>query len=192
MRKYNVLIVVDAQNDFITGALANPEADKRVPNIVNLIYDYPWDLIVTTSDTHYEDYLSTNEGKKLPVPHCISGTPGHDLDPRVVEALEDLNPEVTRTINITKGTFGSKTLVDTICDITEFYPGDEMNIVFCGFCTDICVVSNALNVKMHFANTADIYVAENACAGVTKESHDAAILTMQMCQIDIFEPTKLS
>lgn len=179
----NVLVIVDAQNDFITGALANPIADERVPNIVNLIHDRKWDLIITTFDTHYNNYLDTREGKNLPIPHCIYDTDGHNIDSRILEALQqqDCDP----VIGLCKYTFGSKLLAGKIFNHFDLTPDDTLNIYFCGFCTDICVISNVLAVKMELPNIADINVVANACAGVTPESHEAALTVMKSCQINI-------
>ena len=88
MKTHNVLVVVDAQNDFITGSLANPVANERVPVIADIIRDYDWDLIVTTYDTHQPDYLNTKEGEKLPVPHCLYMDHGWQLDDRIIDALD--------------------------------------------------------------------------------------------------------
>lgn len=189
MKRYNVLVVVDAQNDFITGSLANPVANERVPVIADIIRDYDWDLIVTTYDTHQPDYLKTKEGEKLPVPHCIYMEHGWQLDDRIIDALETVfkRENGPQQIAVYKPTFGSEDLVDHIWDCCEFMPADEVNIVICGFCTDICVVSNALILKANFYKFGDIKVVANACAGVTPESHEAALTTMRMCQIDVVE-----
>jgi nicotinamidase-related amidase len=189
MKRHNVLVVVDAQNDFITGSLANPVANERVPVIADIIRDYDWDLIVTTYDTHQPDYLKTKEGEKLPVPHCIYMEHGWQLDDRIIDALETVfkRENGPQQISVYKPTFGSEDLVDHIWDCCEFMPADEVNIVICGFCTDICVVSNALILKANFYHFGDIKVVANACAGVTPESHEAALTTMRMCQIDVVE-----
>ena len=183
MLKHKILVIVDAQNDFITGALANPIADERVPNIVNLINEKDWDLIITTYDTHYDDYMNTREGQKLPIPHCIYGTEGYNLDQRIIDALSKCDN--TPRVGLCKYTFGSKVLAGEIFDRIDLEPGDVLDIYFCGFCTDICVVSNALAVKMELPNVANISVVANACAGVTPKSHEAALTVMKSCQIDI-------
>ena len=191
MKKYNVLVVVDAQNDFITGSLANPVANERVPVIADMIRNHDWDLIVTTYDTHQPDYMNTKEGEKLPVPHCIYMEDGWQLDNRIIDALETVyNRENAPQLNsVHKPTFGSENLVDNILRFRDIESDNEFNIVMCGFCTDICVVSNALILKANFYNIGDIKVVADACAGVTPESHDAALKTMQMCQIDVINST---
>ena len=175
-----VLIVVDVQNDFITGALRNEEAIKRLPNIVNLVKEEKFDDIYLTMDTHDEDYLDTLEGQKLPVKHCIEGTEGHKLAPELVKALKDFPAlKIFR-----KDTFGSLNLADELKNLWYLNTRQEVEFTFVGFCTDICVVSNALLLRANLPN-AKITVVENCCAGVTKESHDAALQTMNMCQIEI-------
>lgn len=163
----NTLIVVDMQNDFIDGALGSAEAQAIVPAVlekIRLRREEGWEIIYTR-DTHGEDYLDTPEGKKLPVPHCIKGTEGWQIP----KALY-----VEGCICIDKPTFGYTRWTER-----EF---DRIELV--GLCTDICVVSNALLLKAMFP-AAQISVDPLCCAGVTPESHDAALKTMAMCQIDI-------
>ena len=132
--------------------------------------------IIVTYDTHTEDYLKTGEGKKLPVPHCIKGTPGWELDARVAESLKD-----KKYISVEKPTFGSEKLPEIIREITG---NEDFSVRLIGLCTDICVVSNALLLKAAFYEKS-ISVDASCCAGVTPESHKAALMTMKMCQIDI-------
>ena len=169
----NLLIVVDMQKDFVDGALGSPEAVAIVDNVCNKIRQFDGDIIVTY-DTHRENYMDTREGKFLPVPHCIKGTPGWELDARVQEALATKTYQV-----IEKPTFGSVTLPEYV---KEHYTPSDISICLIGLCTDICVVSNALLLKAHFTET-DIMVDSSCCAGVTPESHNAALTTMKMCQI---------
>jgi len=179
------LVVVDVQNDFIDGSLRNEEAIARIPNIVDYINKYDGDVIYVTQDTHGENYLDTPEGKKLPVVHCVLGTPGWQINDDVFKALMDAQERGILVSFIQKPTFGSYELIDTLRDLyADKYP-KNWNIDFLGFCTDICVVSNVLLTKAAFYNDANIGVIENCCAGVTPESHQAALNTMQMCQIDI-------
>lgn len=178
--KRKVLIVVDVQNDFITGALKNEEAIKRLPNIINLVKNGNFDDIYLTMDTHKEDYLDTLEGSKLPIPHCIRGTEGHKLSPELVKALKDFP-----TLNIVeKDTFGSLNLAQDLQALWNLSIHQEVEFTIVGFCTDICVVSNALLLRAHLPN-AKITVLEDCCAGVTPETHESAIKTMKMCQIDV-------
>ena len=166
-----LLVVVDMQNDFIDAALGTAEAVAIVPHVVEKIQH--WDgEICCTLDTHGENYLQTNEGRHLPVPHCIEGTPGHDLHPEVAKALGE---GVQRFY---KGTFGSQELADFIAG------GNYGYVEFVGLCTDICVVSNAILAKAA-APECQIAVDASCCAGVTPASHAAALTTMAMCQIDI-------
>ena len=172
-----ILIVVDMQKDFVDGALGTDEAVAIVDNVVEKIQNHDGDIIVTY-DTHFEDYMDTQEGKNLPVPHCIKGTDGWKLDSRVQEAF---NNKEYKTIE--KLTFGSAELPEYI---KSNYDEKEIQIELIGLCTDICVVSNALLLKANFLET-EISVDVSCCAGVTVDSHNAALLTMKMCQIDVKE-----
>lgn len=172
-----ILIVVDMQNDFVDGALGTKEAEGIVDYVVSKIKNFDGRIIVTM-DTHGRDYLETAEGKKLPVPHCIKMTQGWLLNEKVYEALSGKNYKV-----IEKKTFGAKKLVK---ELRRNKDSEDMEIEFVGLCTDICVVSNALLVKAYFPE-ARICVDEKGCAGVTPQSHQAALETMKMCQIDVEE-----
>jgi len=168
-----LLIVIDMQNDFITGPLGSEEALATVPHIKQKVAEFSQagHSIIFTKDTHFDDYLETSEGKSLPVVHCIKGTNGHDI-------IRDLEMEDSTVIE--KNTFGSLELVNFI----ESFSGDLQEIELCGVCTDICVVSNALILKAKFPEM-KFTVDAKACAGVTTESHEAALLTMKMCHIDV-------
>ena len=170
-----ILIVVDMQKDFVDGALGTKEAQAIVDNVVKKIEDFDGDIIVTY-DTHSENYMETQEGKNLPVPHCIKGTDGWKLDASVQTAL---NKREYKTIE--KPTFGS---VELPRYIGENYNPEELEIELIGLCTDICVVSNALLIKANFIET-KISVDASCCAGVTPESHAAALATMRMCQVNV-------
>lgn len=170
-----ILVVVDMQKDFVDGALGTAEAVAIVPNVVKKINEFDGDIFVTY-DTHFENYMDTSEGKNLPVPHCIKGTDGWKLDSHVYEALS--KKEYTE---VEKLTFGSTALPELIKNqVGE----EEFTIELIGLCTDICVVFNALILKANFPEI-DIMVDKTCCAGVTPASHDAALTTMQMCQIKI-------
>ncbi len=168
-----LLVVVDMQNDFIDMALGTPEAQAIVPAVINKIKAWEGGTAATL-DTHTEDYLSTREGRYLPVPHCIKGTEGHRIKDSVLDALN----EKKNTEYIEKPTFGSEQLVEYVRE-KHF---EHVELI--GLCTDICVVSNALLLKNHFPEMS-IAVDKSCCAGVTPESHDAALLAMKMCQVDI-------
>lgn len=174
---YKVLVIVDAQNDFITGVLGSKEADAAVPNIINLIKDNEWDDIVCTMDTHQDNYLSTLEGEKLPVKHCIDTEPGWCMDSRILITLGN------RYNFYKKDTFGSASLVNELYDIFGEMQRD-IEIHICGFCTDICVMANAVMLRAAMPNTR-IVVHANACAGVTPESHNAALTIFKAQQIDV-------
>ena len=173
------LIVVDMQNDFIDGSLGTQEAQAIVPAAVRRIRacreaGY---TVIATLDTHEENYLTTSEGKKLPVRHCIRGTDGWRLNPQVRDALGD-------SLLLEKPTFGSVRLPEIIREAVS--ANDELSIELIGLCTDICVVSNALLLKANFPE-ASISVNPRCCAGVTPEKHLAALETMKSCQIDIID-----
>lgn len=182
-----ILVVVDAQNDFIDGSLRNEQAIQVVPNIVNKINNFKGDTIIVTKDTHYTDYRSTKEGRKLPVEHCIKGTEGWRLNPNIKEALEHAkeNGKIVKVIE--KDTFGSLNLVTELRYALRDMDWENYvtsKIEFVGFCTDICVVSNVLLAKAEFYDT-NIVVDASCCAGVTPETHKAALLTMKQCQVDV-------
>ena len=177
-----ILCVIDTQNDFITGALRNEEAIKTVPNIVKKINEFEGSAIYATMDTHDIDYLDTNEGKKLPVTHCVKYTDGWLIEPSIKKALDDARERGIRVEYVEKPTFGSTELVNLL--YTDSW-SEDLTVDFVGFCTDICVVSNAILAKAKLYDRASIYVYADCCAGVTPESHKAALLTMKMCQINV-------
>jgi nicotinamidase-related amidase len=170
-----LLIVVDMQKDFVDGTLGSNEAVAIVDNVVNKIENFDGDIIVTY-DTHSENYMETQEGKNLPVPHCIKGTDGWNLDSKVQNAVDKREYKA-----IEKPTFGSTELVEYI---KANYDASELEIELIGLCTDICVVSNALLIKASFLETR-VSVDASCCAGVTVDSHNAALTTMKMCQINV-------
>ena len=167
-----ILCVIDMQNDFIDGALGTKEAVSILGAVKDKIKKYKanGDLIVFTRDTHYENYMETAEGKKLPVAHCIEGTNGHQIH----SSLNTHDCEI-----IDKPTFGSLKLADAIREIE-----DLESIELIGLCTDICVISNALLLKANFPEV-KIVIDSSCCAGVTPESHENALKAMAMCQIEI-------
>ena len=172
-----LLIVVDMQKDFVDGALGSKEAAAIVDNVVKKIGCFDGDIIVTY-DTHFDGYMDTQEGRNLPVPHCIKGTDGWKLDAKVQAALDKKAWHA-----IEKPTFGSVQLPEYI---RSHYDPAEIEIELIGLCTDICVVSNALLLKANFLET-KVSVDAFCCAGVTVESHNAALLTMKMCQVHVTE-----
>ena len=166
-----VLVVVDMQNDFIDGSLGSEEAKRIVPNVINKIKEYEDnnDLIIYTKDTQIDNYLDTLEGKNLPVKHCIKGSKGHDIPDNILRGHDFI---------IEKLTFGSIELIEYLKGI------DFEEIELIGLCTDICVVSNALMVKANFYEKT-VKVDSSCSAGVTVKSHNEALNTMRMCQIEI-------
>lgn len=180
-----ILIVVDVQNDFITGALKNEAAIAQLPNLTKFVTENKFDETFVTMDTHGNDYLKTLEGKNLPVPHCIKGTHGWQMPVDFKKALYGNQKDIEV---FEKPTFGSTWLASYLGathkwnGITTFPEDYEFTII--GFCTDICVVSNALLLRAHFPNS-KITVRKGCVAGVTPKSNEAALLTMQMCQITV-------
>jgi nicotinamidase-related amidase len=169
------LIIVDMQNDFITGTLANIEGQKIVHAIAELIKNYDGDIIATR-DTHKDNYLDTQEGRRLPVVHCIEGTEGWQIVPEIQAAL-DSKPAGNVTY-IDKLTFGSTELGELIAK----KPYDAVEL--CGVCTDICVISNAMVIKAYAIET-NVAVHKDLCAGVTPDTHKTALDAMAGCQIDL-------
>ena len=170
----NILVVVDMQNDFIDGSLGTKEAQAIVDNVVAEIANYdPADIFVTR-DMHPENYLDTQEGKNLPVVHCVKNTKGWEINEKIAKALK--NAEI-----IDKPTFGSKILAEKIAVIAE---KEDIEVTLIGLCTDICVVSNALLIKAYVPEI-PVRVIASCCAGVTPESHEAALKTMAMCQVKV-------
>lgn len=170
-----ILVIIDMQKDFVDGSLGTKEAQAIIPAVKDKIENFDGEIIFTM-DTHTEDYLNTQEGKKLPVSHCIKGTPGHEI-------IEELQPYTKKALAIfEKETFGSRKLGSFL---KELHKEKEIeSIEFIGLCTDICVVSNALLVKA-FLPEVPIIVDSNCCAGVTPEKHESALETMRSCQIEI-------
>lgn len=206
--KIKVLVVVDAQNDFITGTLANKDAQKAVPNIVDKILSFDGDAIYLTMDTHYFDYHKTAEGNKLPIEHCLVNTIGWRIEDSIYQAVLEKAKQGCEIKYIRKNTFGSvdpvyteddesrTTLKDAVLNLEKertfqyiknngYIDYIPMEIEMCGFCTDICVISNVLILKAYTYNFAEITINSKCCAGVTPEKHEAALEVMRSCQINI-------
>lgn len=172
------LVVIDMQNDFISGSLGTSEAQKIVPNVVRKIESAPKESIFVTLDTHPADYMETNEGRHLPVPHCIAGTEGHALAPEIAAALAGV--EESRFLE--KPTFGATALPEKLRQAAGSDTVTEIELV--GLCTGICVLSNAILCKAAFPE-ADVSVDAACCACVTPASHDTALAAMELCQIEV-------
>lgn len=168
-----VLVVVDMQNDFIDGALGTKEAVAIVPRVKEKIEHFEG-VVLYTRDTHTENYMETQEGKNLPVPHCIKGTKGWEISPQ----LEELR----KTKAIDKVTFGSVELPKKLMELNEENPMES--ITFVGLCTDICVISNVMVTKT-FLPEVQLMVDAACCAGVTPESHKNALEAMKVCQVKV-------
>lgn len=167
-----VLCVIDMQNDFIDGALGTKEAQAIVNKVKEKIelYRKNGDMVVFTRDTHHSNYSETQEGRNLPVPHCIKGTDGWQISDKLC---------VGDSLIIDKPTFGSVELSDCIAKLDRV---EAIEII--GLCTDICVISNAMLLKAKMPEI-KISVDSACCAGVTPESHSNALSAMKMCQIEI-------
>lgn len=175
-----ITIVIDMQNDFLTGSLANPDAVSIIPSVLDQIKNS--DYVMYTRDTHGENYLETQEGKNLPVPHCVEGTHGWQI-------VDDLDPHSIADIKmwhiVNKPTFGDVNIwMDMYFADLVNWNGDGVEVTFCGTCTDICVVSNAMIVKSLYPELV-VNVKADACAGLTPEKHKAALEVMSSCQINI-------
>lgn len=173
--KKRIVFVIDMQKDFIDGALGTAEAQAIVPNVAARIQKEKaaGAMVVFTRDTHGEDYMDTLEGKLLPVPHCIKGSDGWAITPELAPLAED-------ALVVDKPTFGCTALPELI----RPYVDGETEFLFLGLCTDICVASNALILRAYFPGNR-ICIAPDCCAGVTPESHAAALTTMGACQIEL-------
>lgn len=167
-----ILVVIDMQNDFVSGSLGTPEAQAIVPNVKARTESGEFDTIIYTKDTHPINYLDSFEGKRLPVSHCIRDTEGWEIIPEL-----QVDGEI-----VEKPTFGSYELVSIILQFAHDYPIEEIEL--CGLCTDICVISNALMIRAALPETC-MTVRANCCAGVAPEKHEAALSVMESCQIDV-------
>lgn len=170
------LVVIDMQKDFIDGALGTSEAAAILPAVVQAVHSFEG-TVLFTRDTHGPDYLQTQEGRNLPVPHCIRGSEGWQLAPQLQEYAA-----IHASPIFDKPTFGSRALADFLLEVHTTEPIEEITLI--GLCTDICVISNALNLKAALPEV-PISVIESCFAGVTPESHKTALRAMQMCQITI-------
>ena len=166
----NYLVVVDMQTDFITGSLGSDMAVAILPRVEEKIKSFDGEVIFTC-DTHEKDYLETQEGRKLPVPHCIKNTDGWQI-------ARELRPYVKTVVD--KATFGSVDLPNLMREHSDRVE----KITLCGLCTDICVISNVMITKALFPEV-PVIVDAKGCAGVTPESHKNALAAMKMCQVTV-------
>ena len=178
----NILVVIDMQNDFINGSLGSSDAKAIVPEVIKEVRQAVAneDYIFFTRDTHGTDYLQTQEGIKLPVKHCIRGTSGWNIHPDIMHEIEKAQVGLIDMIN--KPTFGSYRLATQVKDLVLHNEIGNIRIV--GLCTDICVVSNALLLKANLKDN-EIIINSHACAGTSKENHEAALKVMACCQCTI-------
>lgn len=167
----DVLVVVDMQNDFIDGALGTKEAQAIVPGVAEKINGFSGEVYYTM-DTHEADYLSTQEGKNLPVEHCIKGSKGWEIAPEI--------PVINKANVLEKPTFGSVSLATMLKE----KEAELDSVTLIGLCTDICVISNAMLIKAYMPEV-PVFVDASCCAGVTPKSHAQALEAMKMCQIQV-------
>lgn len=169
-----VLVVVDMQKDFIDGTLGTKEAEMIVSGVQDKIRTFDG-TVVATRDTHGTDYLDTQEGKKLPVAHCLKDSEGWEIEPGIQSLLDSRRAKV-----FDKPAFGSVKLAEYLKAFYEKNEIDEIELV--GLCTDICVISNAMLIKAYLPEV-PVSVDSACCAGVTPRSHENALEAMKMCQI---------
>lgn len=181
MKKTKILIIVDMQNDFLTGPLGNKECQETIPKVCNVVYDGDYDFVIFTKDTHQNDYMSTQEGKKLPVCHCIEGTEGWDVCNEIADTVNRKFIK-NKQKEFCKNTFGSAMLGEYLRE--TYGDGKEVQLYFVGVCTGICVINN-VSIAKAFCPEAEIFVIEDACACVTPQSHKTAIEAMKTFQINI-------
>ena len=167
-----ILVVVDMQNDFIDGALGTAEAVAIVPKVAEKIKNFDG-TVLYTRDTHEENYMETQEGRNLPVPHCIRGTEGWQIRTELQQAGAEV---------VDKPTFGSRALAEKLVEMNREEAIESITLI--GLCTDICVISNAFVIKAFLPET-PIFVDAACCAGVTPESHARALEAMKVCQIAV-------
>ena len=175
--KVKTLVVVDMQNDFISGSLANPAAATIVKPMAEYIKNFDGDILFT-QDTHFNNYLNTQEGRNLPIPHCIENTVGWKINKTLLDAADSDERLGADWEIATKQSFGD---IYELKDLLNYYTKE---IYLCGTCTDICVISVALNLKAEFPEI-KIYCIADLCAGLTPEKHAAALEVMRSCQIEV-------
>lgn len=184
-RRKKILVVVDMQNDFISGVLGTPEAQAIVPKVVDKIKEYKknGNIIIATQDTHYSNYLETHEGKKLPIKHCIINTDGWQLNKEVYDTLRGYN----NYYNISKVTFGTGLigiLLEEIFELDKAEKGEELEIEFTGLVADICVISNIICSQLRFPE-AELIVDQKCTAGTTPYLKECAMIVCKSLQVNV-------
>ena len=171
-----VLVVVDMQNDFVSGALAAPNGPSIVAGVIDCINNFDGEVVYTL-DTHYDNYLQTQEGTNLPVPHCVKDSDGWKLPADIQAALDARGAKCFE-----KPSFGSPDLALALVEKNKVEPIEE--VVLIGICTDICVITNTMTIKC-FLPEVKVSVKSQLCAGVSDQSHQTALDAMRMCQVNI-------
>lgn len=176
-----IIVITDEQVDFTTGVLGNNECEATVPSVIRHLETGDYDIAVFTQDTHGSDYLNTQEGLRLPIPHCQESYPGWQIVPEIYKAAKASCKDI---YIIKKPTFGSFALAELLKDLCAGIPEDQVEIHFVGVCTGICVITNVLITKTALPE-ARVCVIRDACACVTPQSHETALAAMATCQVDI-------
>ena len=192
-KRKKILVVIDMQNDFVSGVLGTPEAQAIVPKVVDKIKAKDYDLLIVTQDTHLDDYEEYREGQYLPVKHCVPNTWGYEIVDKISETMWDVDVNPLRVI-MDKFNFALEgnlweEIVNILNDFLYMYvplsyQGEDLEFEFVGVCTDVCVVSNAFALRQAFPE-AEITIDASCCAGTTPEAHKAALMTMKSCQMNI-------
>lgn len=182
-----ILVVVDMQNDFLSGPLGTGHTRAAIPYVTDLVRNGVWDMVYLTLDTHNEEYPETLEGQKLPVAHCILNSPGSKICPEVRDAIHGMEQEIPDTFQygtIAKWTFGSIDLTEKVYRFVDSVRGKDAEIHICGVCTSICVLANAVLLRARMPD-AKIVVHAKACGDVDAETHEHALACLRMQQCDI-------
>ncbi len=188
--KKKILVIVDMQNDFLVGSLANSECQKAIPNVVDLIKADKWDNVVYTLDTHDEKYGETLEGRRIEPVHCVEHTYGHKLFPDVANALNELKhldaipTDEDMLKEVRKSTFGAADIAFCLNRVSDEFNGGDLEIHVCGVCTSVCVLANVVMLRSMLPN-AEIVVHADACGDTSEGRHEAALRCMraQLCDI---------
>ena len=175
-----ILVIVDMQKDFLTGALGNADCESKVTEVIDVVNSGEYDSVILTRDTHQNNYMETQEGRKLPVPHCIEGSDGWLVDSSIVAAV-NAKFAADKICYLDKPSFGCIGIKDIL---DKLGAAAASEISFVGVCTGICVISNVLITKAAFPEV-KVSVIERACACVTPDSHKTAIEAMKTCQVDV-------
>lgn len=191
-KRKKILVVIDMQNDFVSGVLGTPEAQAIVPKVVDKIKAKDYDLLIATQDTHFDDYEEYREGRYLPVKHCVPNTWGYEIVDEISQTMWDVDDCLRLTMDKCNFALEGDLWEEIVKILNDFlyvyvsfdYQGEDLEFEFCGVATNICVVSNAFALRQAFPE-AEIIIDASCCAGTTPEAHKAALMTMKSCQMNI-------